>query len=173
MKEWKKLSESTLYKGYRNIEKWTYELPSGLVCDYEIKIEGKPVCVLALTPENKVIIAKQFRPGPAKVLFELPGGGSEDGEESLDAIKRELLEETGYSGDFQFTGTSLECSYSTLLRSNFIATNCRKVTEPENAPREPIVVMELDLAEFREHLRKGEMTDVATAYLGLDYLSLL
>src|SRR3990167_3484347 len=115
---WKKLKEVSYRAGYRKMLKRTFELPDGRVVDFDVKDEGRPVCVLALTTENKVVLAKQFRPGPEKVLLELPGGGIEDGEEPEDAIRRELLEETGYAGDIKFIGTSLCCAYSTRVRFN-------------------------------------------------------
>ena len=171
--DWQKLSEEPLYHGYRTLEKWTYALPTGITIGYEIKIEGTPVCVLPLTDQNTIILAKQFRPGPQKVLLELPGGGRETGETSLEAIQRELLEETGFCGEFTHIGTSLADAYSTLVRDNFVATHCRKIQEPQNHVREPIEVVEISLAEFRAQLSRGELTDGITGYLGLDYLNLL
>lgn len=171
--ELKKISEKSLWNGYRKVEEWVFESPKGVSIDYEIKKEGSPVCVLALTKDRKVIIVKVFRPGPMKVLYELPGGGKGKGEDALEAIKRELLEETGYTGDFEFIGTSLADAYSTMLRSNFVATNCVKIKEIDPVDREPQEVALMSLDEFREHLRTGELTDIATGYMGLDYLNLL
>lgn len=38
------------------------------------------VAVLALTPENQVIISRQFRPSRERYIEDVPGGGVEDGE---------------------------------------------------------------------------------------------
>jgi ADP-ribose pyrophosphatase len=65
---------------------------------------------------------KQYRPGPDEILLELPGGCISEEELPEIAARRELLEETGYSGDFQFVGTSFDCAYSTMIRYNFAAT---------------------------------------------------
>jgi ADP-ribose pyrophosphatase len=170
---WERISTKPLWQGRRPVDQWIFRMPNGDTADYEIKQESVSVCVLALTPDNHVILAKQFRPGPMKVLCELPGGGQEPDETPMDAIKRELLEETGYSGHFVSIGTSLSDAYSTRGRYNFVATDCKKVQEPKNDPNEPIEVIEMSLPEFRTHLRSGELTDIATAYLGLDYLRLL
>ena len=53
--------------------------------------------VLAVTKDKQAVLVKQYRHGVQEVLMELPGGIVEDGEDPLDGIKRELLEETGYA----------------------------------------------------------------------------
>lgn len=59
------------------------------------------VAILAVTPENKLLLVEQFRPPLAKRVIEIPAGlagdiqGSEH-EELAEAARRELLEETGY-----------------------------------------------------------------------------
>ena len=173
MIEWKKIKEEPFRAGFRKLLKKTFQLPDGKIQDFDIKHEGPAVCVLALTKEKNVILVKQFRPGMEKVLLEMPGGAVDGGEEPLEAIKRELLEETGYTGDFQLAGTSYDCAYSTMFRYNFVATNCLKVANQNLDETEFAEVIEMSLADFRNHLQSGELTDVESGYLGLDYLRLL
>lgn len=170
---WKKLKEESYQAGFRKMIKRFFELPDGRTVDFDIKQEGPAVCVLALTTDNQVILGRQFRPGPEKIILELAGGAVEKNEAPEESIKRELLEETGYTGDFQLVGTSLDCAYSTMLRYNFVATNCRKVQEQKLDPNEFIEVVLMSLDEFRQLLHSGELTDVETGYLGLDFLKLL
>jgi 8-oxo-dGTP pyrophosphatase MutT (NUDIX family) len=56
------------------------------------------VHVIAVTPENQVVMVRQFRAGPARDTLETPGGLVNPGEDPLIAGPRELLEETGYAG---------------------------------------------------------------------------
>lgn len=56
------------------------------------------VCVVALDKTGKVILVRQFRFGVEKDTLEAPGGLVDEGETPLDAAKRELEEETGYTG---------------------------------------------------------------------------
>ncbi|MBF0299713.1 MAG: NUDIX hydrolase [Oligoflexia bacterium] len=173
LKIWEKIKEEPFRVGFRKLLKRTFKLPDGKVVDFDVKHEGPAVCILVFTTNNKIILAKQFRPGPEKVLFEMPGGVIEKGEEPKQAAKRELLEETGYSGDLKFVGTSLDCAYSTMIRYVFVATNCQKTQEQKLDDTEFVDVIEVTLEDFRKHLRTGELTDVECGYLGLDYLGLL
>lgn len=173
MERYKLQSESLVYNGWRKVLRRIFSF-GATTFDFEVKKEGNCVCVLALTPDKKVILAKQLRPGPGKVLLELPGGGSNDQDKSpLHAIERELLEETGYSGSLVQIGSSWDCGYSTRYRHHFVATNCTKIKEPENNPQEPIDVVLVPLQKFIEQLHSGELTDSDTAYRGLEYLGLL
>lgn len=58
------------------------------------------VCVVALTENDEVIIERQFRYPFDTVLTEIPAGKLDSAEEDpLEAAKRELREETGYTAD--------------------------------------------------------------------------
>ncbi|MCB8977005.1 MAG: NUDIX hydrolase [Ardenticatenaceae bacterium] len=58
------------------------------------------VNVVALTPENQVVLIHQFRHGTERVTLEIPGGMVDPHEnDPAEAIRRELLEETGYAAE--------------------------------------------------------------------------
>lgn len=173
MQPWQQVSEESVKVGFRKVLKRSYRLPNDEISEYTIFDEGQTACILALTPENEVILVKQFRPGPAKMLFELPGGGIEKNEEALAAAQRELLEETGYSGEMRFVTTAFHSAYSTMIRHCFVATNCKKIAEPTPDEHEFLETVLMSLPDFREHLRSGNLTDTTTGYLGLDALKLL
>lgn len=56
------------------------------------------VNVLALTPDHRLVLVRQFRFGADDFALEIPGGVMERGEAPLAAGLRELREETGYTG---------------------------------------------------------------------------
>lgn len=173
VEDWRQTSEQTVYDGYRKIVRRHYILPENHEADFDIIAGIDFACILALTPDNKVILARQFRPGPGKVLDELPGGAIDPGETPEAAARRELLEETGYTGEIQLVTTSWQGAYNTQRRYNFVATQCKKVADPKRDPNEPIDPILMSLQEFMQHLKTGELTDSTTGYTGLDFLGLL
>ncbi|MCS7091744.1 MAG: NUDIX hydrolase [Patescibacteria group bacterium] len=56
-----------------------------------MKREGPAAGILAITKDRKVILVKQYRPGPKEVLLELPGGYVDPNEEPEKTMERELL----------------------------------------------------------------------------------
>jgi ADP-ribose diphosphatase len=56
------------------------------------------VNVIALTPDRRLVLVRQFRFGIDDFSLEIPGGVMEPGEDPLAAAQRELREETGHTG---------------------------------------------------------------------------
>ncbi len=76
-------------------------LPSGEPCPHPIYTYACPSwCnVLAVTPENEVVLVWQYRHGTDALSLEMPGGVVDAAEAAIDAAHRELREETGYAVD--------------------------------------------------------------------------
>jgi 8-oxo-dGTP pyrophosphatase MutT (NUDIX family) len=99
IEKWEKLSTRYLVK-----EKWatlrvdTCRLQGGAIKDDYYVLEYPDwVNAVAVTEENKIVLVRQYRHSADIISLEIPGGVVDDGEKPEDAIKRELLEETGYS----------------------------------------------------------------------------
>jgi ADP-ribose pyrophosphatase len=169
VKPWRTLARSTyVHSPWRRIEDVTFELPDGAVRTFALKREGPVVCVLAITDQNRVLLARQYRPGPDAVLDELPGGGVEPGETPEAAALRELREETGYApARLLSLGKPLECAYSTIERHAFLALGCRRAGPPSLDPSEFIEVVEKSLVDFVEQLKLGACTDPEVGWMGL------
>lgn len=71
---------------------------------YTLKVPDY-VAVVPMTSEGKVVLVQQYRPVVEDVTLELPSGHVEPGEDPEHAIRRELLEETGYQANaIEFLG---------------------------------------------------------------------
>ncbi|MDP3957016.1 MAG: NUDIX hydrolase [bacterium] len=175
VERWEELSREEVFQKYgRGIEKRVYRLPHGGEADFYLASGHDSIACLALTRDQKIILVRQFRPGPAQVLLEMPGGGALPEEGLQAAIERELLEETGYKGKAEFIGSVLPSAYATYQKNIFVITECEKVAEPKLEDNGEVVeAVLLPLDEFRALLRSGQMTDVELGYLALDHLNLL
>jgi ADP-ribose pyrophosphatase len=173
MRPWQKLDERPSYAGFRTILTRHFRLPDGREADFDVVSNPDTVAVLALTEAGEVILVREFRPGPERLLYELPGGAVDEGETPEDAARRELLEETGYEGDLRPAGSFWAGAYSTHRRHAFVATDCYRVAELWLEENEAVEVALMPFVDFRGHVRSGELTDVAAAYVGLDALGRL
>jgi ADP-ribose pyrophosphatase len=173
---WQQVSEETAYRKYSiTINRRDFELPDGRVDEFYVRIEPKGVCILALTPGDKeVVTIPQYRPGPRKLLRELPGGRVDDGEDVYQAGKRELLEETGFAGEVDtWVGHWYSDAYTDSDRNIIIVRNCKKIAEQELEANEFGEVELVPVAEFTEQAMTGQLTDTAGALQALGYLGLL
>ena len=75
------------------------ELPNGAKSHREIVRHPGAVCVIPITENGEVIMVRQFRYPFGRPLLEIPAGKLEPGEDPLDAVARELEEESGVVAD--------------------------------------------------------------------------
>ncbi len=106
--------------------------------------------VIPVTEDGKIIYSIQEQPGKAPFMS-LIGGRVDDGEDGLEAAKRELLEETGYDAQ---DWTLLDAAHPTTKIDwciyTFVARGCQKVGEQDLDGGEKI---ELRFATFEEFAR--------------------
>ena len=180
---WELLSQRPRTDGWVPVVTRTYRMPDGSVSDWDVHDPPfRTVAVLALTDADdaddadvKVVLVRQFRPGPGEVLWELPGGIVDDGEGLAEAAARELLEETGYrAGRVEVVGGSWAFGASTWRRTVAVARGCTFVAEPTSWGGDEYCEPRLvTLSELRAVARDGRSSDVDLVYLALDAIGLL
>jgi ADP-ribose pyrophosphatase len=97
----KVLSSKEVYRGpvFRVTSDRVVE-PGGITVRRDIVRHPGSVVVLAVDDsgtEPRVLLERQYRYAAKSALWELPAGRIDEGEGELEAAKRELLEETGYT----------------------------------------------------------------------------
>lgn len=174
MVQWKRVGEPVPQKvGWRTIVRKRYAFPNGREYDFDVLgPEGEQsAAVLALTPDNRIVISEQYRAGPDKSMDELPGGIVDPGETPEVAAARELLEESGYQAKhLEYLGAVYPEAYLHMKSHYFIGYDCEKVVEPQYEPTEYIEVKTITIDEFLEAARSGGTTNVAVAFLAYDIL---
>lgn len=174
MVPWPKVKDDRVTKsGWRTLVEKTFQAPDGREDTYTIVDSNgtRVASVIALTPDNKVIIAEQFRAGPEVVLQDIPGGLAEEGEDLEAVALRELREETGYATtDIQYLGKVYKDAYSNAEGHFFIARNCVIAGEQELDETEFVDVKLISIDELIENARTGAMVDVAAVFYAYDQL---
>lgn len=117
------------------------------------------VNIIAVTPELKIVMIHQYRFGTGKVELEIPGGAVENGEDPVEAGLRELLEETGYSGDnARLIG---QVCPNPALQDNLCHTvlveNAVKTAPPAPDEMEDIEVLLMEVSEVMSLVTEGSI----------------
>lgn len=161
IQKWKTLSTRYLVK-----EKWatlrvdTCDLLNGKTKDdYYVLEYPNWVNAVAVTAEDKIIMVRQYRHGADIISLEIPGGVIDGDELPEAAIKRELLEETGYSFEnaeliatlYPNPATATNVTYTYLL------TGGVKTQEQHLDEHEILNVEEYTIAEAKQILADNKI----------------
>lgn len=92
---------STVYEGrILHVREDFVSLPNKTIASRELIRHIGAVCIIPVTDDRKVVVERQFRYPINQVVTEIPAGKLDKKEEDrLEAAKRELREETGYTAD--------------------------------------------------------------------------
>jgi ADP-ribose pyrophosphatase len=175
MESWKKLSQSQQKVGYKTVVFKEFLLPDDERAEYTTwgHTGSNNAATIALTIDNRIVVAQQFRPGPEKIFYELPGGGVEEGEDPVDSAARELLEETGYATDepFVYLGPTWRDAYTNETSHYYFARNCYVKTREQRLDNGEFVKLVLiDINELIENAKKGRMSDGIGVLMAYDML---
>jgi 8-oxo-dGTP pyrophosphatase MutT (NUDIX family) len=118
------------------------------------------VLILALTPQEEVVMVRQYRHGTEQVCLELPGGLVDPADDTSESsARRELLEETGYqSNELILVG---ECYPQPAVLTNkclfYLAPNAFRVQNQNLDAGEDIEILKIPLKEIPLKIKSAEI----------------
>lgn len=147
-----------------HIDHLTNRLPNGKLAKREVARHIGAAAVLPVDAEGNIYLVRQFRSPVDRVLLEIPAGKLDyKGEDRLEAAKRELREETGYTAE---TWTHLNDLLSTVgfcdeciaifMAQNLSAGDC----DPDED--EFVNVVKMPLSEAVDMVMNNEISDAKT-----------
>jgi len=177
LKHWKILESKYLYK--RNgmaVRVDQCETHNGDVFEPYVVESNNWVNVIALTKKREVILVRQYRHGVGEVLLEIPAGiMDEDDENPEQAAQRELLEETGYTGERFIEVGKVYPNPATHnnLTYSFLALDVEKVEQQKLDETEEIEVSLIPFDEFISLVKSGGLPQalhVSAVFFALEYM---
>ena len=160
-----KIASEDIFDGYvLHVKKDTIKLPNGNEATREVIRHIGAVCVVPVTEDGKIIIERQFRYPLDTVITEIPAGKLDSfDEDRLEAAKRELREETGYSAD-EWIDMGIyypAAAYTDEKITMYLAKGLHK-GEQDLDDDEFLNVVEVPLDELIEDIMQGKITDGKT-----------
>jgi ADP-ribose pyrophosphatase len=138
-------------------------LENGVTTDLDVLRHPGASAILPMPDAETLVLIRQYRPAIGSYIWEIPAGTLELGEAPLACAKRELSEETGFSGNtWQKLGeiTPLP-GYSDERIHIFLATDLRAAEQNLDSD-EILKVREIPFTQAKEMIHKGDIQDSKT-----------
>ena len=160
-KMWKiKKTERILDSEFVKVDKDDVILPRGREISDFYKVTIKDcAAIVAIMPDNHIVLKKEYRHCYGEELIEVPAGVLENGEDPIQAAKRELEEETGYRSEkWTYLGKTVESSAKlTNYMYIYLAEDCEKVSSQKLDYGEDIEVIEVEFEKAVEMIMNNEI----------------
>ena len=170
----KKISGEIIYNGkIITVEKDIVLCPNNNNATREVVRHKGGSTILYINDSNEVLLIKQFRYAYNEVLYELPAGKLELGENPYDSATRELEEETGLKPiSLDYLGCIYPtCGYSDEVIHLYLAKDVIK-TKTNFDSDEYIESFFIPLEKVKQMILNGEIKDAKTICAISKYLLL-
>lgn len=153
--EAKRVFKGEIFEVYQ----WPQALYDGSVATFEKLKRADTVMVIPVTEDGTILLAHEEQPGKPLTLG-FVSGRIEEGEDPVQAARRELLEETGYQGEADPFLISEEQPFSKMDWNVylFLVRKCKKVAEQSLDPGERINLRKVTFDELVELVVQGHMS---------------
>ncbi len=125
------------------------------------------VAVVALTDREEILLTRQYRHPLRQVIFDLPAGRLERGEDPSEGARRELEEETGYTaGRIERLGYMMPYPGSLRVATHlYLARDLRRLPQGQHLdPQEEVVVVPRPFREVLAEVVAGKYIDGSLQY---------
>lgn len=129
--------------------------------------------IIAVTPDNQVVLVKQYRHGIRDITLELPGGVIGEKDDPRFGARRELLEETGYDAqDWELLGIlHPNPAIQTNVCYTYLATKAYPATKQHLDELEDIEVILSPLVDIPALIKEGTISHaLIVAAFGIFFL---
>ncbi|MEM1312137.1 MAG: NUDIX hydrolase [Patescibacteria group bacterium] len=157
---WQTLETKTIFDSkFLKVYQDEVRLPNGnIINDYTLVEKPSVVVIVAIDSHNNLIVLNEYKHGAKEYLNVLPAGHLAKGENSLEAARRELLEETGYSGEnFSELGVLYDYPSKDVHKVNVVLVkDIKKVTEENHEETESITYKLVPLGKVKQQILNKE-----------------
>ena len=177
IKPWQRLDSETVYScRIFSLQKNRSRSPrTGKTHDFFVLDSTEWVNIIPVTPNEEVVLIRQYRHGTDDITLEIPGGMVDQEDVSpLHAARREMQEETGYDSDDIIPLGAIHPNPAIQANRchSFLARNVERVGEPHFDTTEETEVTLVPVGELPELVRQGRITHalVVVAFYWYDLL---
>ncbi|MCQ2409884.1 MAG: NUDIX hydrolase [Clostridia bacterium] len=167
----KEIKANTVYSGHIvNLRNDDVLLPNGVKSKREYVEHPGGATILAFDNEGNILLERQFRYPYREVIWEIPAGKLEKGEDPMEAAKRELEEETGMvAGKIEKLGLIYPSpGYTNEHLYIYLATDL-KPTRQHLDENEFLSIVKMPFEKAVDMVMNGEIKDSKTCYAILKY----
>lgn len=170
---WKVLSSKIVFEQapWLRVISEDVELPDGRIVEGYLRLEALDfVMVVPINRKNQIGLIRSYKHGLKGIDIQPPAGYLDEGEDPLEAAKRELLEETGSaSQNWQSLGSFVIAgNQGAGMAHFFLATDCDQRTDPNPGDLETQEVLWMPISEVRQKWQNGQFCQLSSsAILGL------
>ncbi|MDX1358877.1 MAG: NUDIX hydrolase [Clostridia bacterium] len=158
------ISGETVYEGkFITVEKRKYRLCDGKDAQRDIVIHPEAIAAVPLDSAGEIYLVEQFRAAFDKTMLEIPAGKLDPGESAMDALVRELEEETGLrAGKFtHLASIAVSPGFCTEVIHIYLAEDLIEgKTNPDDD--EHLLVSKMSLKDAKLAISEGIFKDAKT-----------
>lgn len=133
-----------------DVYQWEQVMFDGTKKTFEKVKRPDTVLVFPIMDDGKILLIEEEQPGSTPVICPI-GGRVDEGEDALDAVKRELFEESGYEANEFVLWKAINPEIKVdRAKYFFIAKSLKKVSDPSNDNGEKINFKTVSFDELME-----------------------